>query len=112
MDFARKARDFCVARAWFLFSKAPGRARGLVTILQGKIVARPCNLAGRDFLKGRTSRPWAKPRVGKAKRSAAHAQGIEAEIPQARRRRGEELQRKARFFCGNPQKNAPKFRMG
>jgi hypothetical protein len=32
------------------------------------------------FLKGRTSRPWAKPRVGEAERSAAHARGIEAEI--------------------------------
>jgi hypothetical protein len=35
------------------------------------------------FLKGRTNRPWAKPRVGSAKRSAAHARGIAAEIPQA-----------------------------
>jgi hypothetical protein len=28
------------------------------------------------------------------------AQGIEAEIPQACRRQAEELERKARFFCG------------
>ncbi|MDR1626137.1 MAG: hypothetical protein LBT33_06310, partial [Spirochaetia bacterium] len=54
------------------------------------------------FLKGRTSRPWAKPRVGGAKRSAAHAPGIEAEIPQTRRRRGEELERKARFWREAP----------
>jgi hypothetical protein len=32
------------------------------------------------FLKGRTSRSWAKPRVVNAERSAISAQGIEAEI--------------------------------
>jgi hypothetical protein len=32
------------------------------------------------LLKGRKSRPWAKPRVGKTKRPDAHASWIEAEI--------------------------------
>jgi hypothetical protein len=71
------------------------------------------------FLKGRTSRPWAKPRVGKAKRSAAHAPGIAAESPQALHGAGrdfaeqnrctpmqpgkaEDLKRKARFWRGAP----------
>jgi hypothetical protein len=39
---------------------------------------------------------------------ARGAQGIEAKIPQTRRRRGEELQRKARFFCGSPAKKCAK----
>jgi hypothetical protein len=52
----------------------------------------------------------AKPRVGKAKRSAAHAQGIEAEIPQGLRSKHEELERKARFAAFYAA-NAPKFRI-
>jgi hypothetical protein len=36
------------------------------------------------------------------------AQGIVAESPQARRRRAEDLERKARFFAAPPQKMRPK----
>jgi hypothetical protein len=38
---------------------------------------------------------------------AVGAQGIAAEIPQTRRRRVEELERKARFFAALPQKMRP-----
>jgi hypothetical protein len=60
-------------------------------------------------LKGRKSRPWAKPRVGKTKRSAAHASRIGGALKAARggfrsKTPPAEGPRKARFFCGNPQK--------
>jgi hypothetical protein len=61
---------------------APGIAAEIPQDLHG---------AGRDFLKNRTSRPWAQPHVGKAKRPAAHAtwqiRGIGAESPVLRLRR-------------------------
>jgi hypothetical protein len=38
--------------------------------------------------------------------------GLKRKSRSARESTHEELERKARFFCGNPQKNAPKFRTG
>jgi hypothetical protein len=43
--------------------------------------------------------PWVRRLVGRFACCPLGAQGIEAEIPQTRRRRGEELERKARFFA-------------
>jgi hypothetical protein len=63
-------------------------------------------------LKGRKSRPWAKPRVGKTKRSAAHASWIEAEILLALAKRLEQwnaLERSTPRFAAFYAASAPKF---
>jgi hypothetical protein len=99
---------FCFYSHWSFYRnlKSPWGARGWSQFCKAKLLLGDCGAipwalgaqgAGRNFASQNCCSPM-QPGLQRKSRSACESTH-------------EELERKARFFCGNPQKNAPKFRI-